>query len=200
MVDLIQLNNNKYLQTIEWESEPLDQFAYDAILDRLRDKYHWYLLTRVLRNTGRRVNEIIRKLTPGLVIEETDPEGRISHYIGIKLSKKRIDQKFIKVGLNGPIGVEVMQYARTKAHDKYLWPQDYTSYEKAFKKASMSALNEPHTPHQLRNLYAVELIEKGQPLPVVSKLLGHSNEKTTLEWYAKQTSRKKREINYSINA
>jgi integrase/recombinase XerD len=40
-------------------------------------------------------------------------------------------------------------------------------------------------PHQLRDTFAVDLLEKGVPLEEVSKLLGHESIKTTEKYYAK---------------
>ncbi|SRR6266849_6378392 len=40
-------------------------------------------------------------------------------------------------------------------------------------------------PHQLRDTFAVSLLEKGVPLEEVSKLLGHESIKTTEKYYAK---------------
>jgi integrase/recombinase XerD len=40
-------------------------------------------------------------------------------------------------------------------------------------------------PHQLRDTFAVSLLDKGVPLEEVSKLLGHESIKTTEKYYAK---------------
>jgi integrase/recombinase XerD len=40
-------------------------------------------------------------------------------------------------------------------------------------------------PHQLRDTFAVGLLEQGVPLEEVSKLLGHESIKTTEKYYAK---------------
>ena len=40
-------------------------------------------------------------------------------------------------------------------------------------------------PHQLRDTFAVDLLQKGVPLEEVSKLLGHESIKTTEKYYAK---------------
>ena len=40
-------------------------------------------------------------------------------------------------------------------------------------------------PHQLRDTFAVSMLEKGVPLEEVSKLLGHESIKTTERYYAK---------------
>jgi integrase/recombinase XerD len=40
-------------------------------------------------------------------------------------------------------------------------------------------------PHQLRDTFAVNLLQRGVPLEDVSKLLGHESIKTTEKFYAK---------------
>jgi integrase len=62
------------------------------------------------------------------------------------------------------------------------WHQDFVTHK--FKKLIRKAgLNDIYTLHSLRHTYATMLREKGVPLDIVQKLLGHSSYRTTDENY-----------------
>jgi integrase/recombinase XerD len=57
-------------------------------------------------------------------------------------------------------------------------------WERAFKRAFKAAGMPSGHSHQLRDTFAVSLLQKGVPLEKVSKLLGHTSIKTTEKSYA----------------
>ena len=57
-------------------------------------------------------------------------------------------------------------------------------WERAFKRTFVAAGMPSGHSHQLRDTFAVELLQQGIPLEEVSKLLGHTSIKTTEKSYA----------------
>jgi integron integrase len=56
-----------------------------------------------------------------------------------------------------------------------------TSVQKAVSKAAkMAGIDKPTGPHTLRHSYATHLAERGEPIEVISKLLGHKDIRTTM--------------------
>lgn len=55
--------------------------------------------------------------------------------------------------------------------------------EKTFKRACVRAGVEPFTPHQLRHLYATEMLRSGAKLEVVGRILGHASIGITADIY-----------------
>jgi integrase len=55
--------------------------------------------------------------------------------------------------------------------------------EKTLKRACLRAGVEPFTPHQLRHLYATEMLRNGAKLEVVGRILGHSSIGITADIY-----------------
>jgi len=59
----------------------------------------------------------------------------------------------------------------------------YTMLEKTLRRACLRAGIEPFTPHQLRHLYATEMLRNGAKLEVVGRILGHSSIGITADIY-----------------
>ena len=65
-------------------------------------------------------------------------------------------------------------------------PQTAVTYWQHDLRRTFRAAGQPGGhPHQLRDTFAVSLLEKGVPLEEVSKLLGHESIATTEKYYAK---------------
>ena len=60
-----------------------------------------------------------------------------------------------------------------------------TNWQHVLREAFRAAGQADGHPHQLRDTFAVSMLEKGVPLEEVSKLLGHESIKTTEKYYAK---------------
>ncbi len=65
--------------------------------------------------------------------------------------------------------------------------------EKTLKRACRRAGVEPFTPHQLRHLYATEMLRNGAKLEVVGRILGHSSIGITPDNYKHVRTRKMHE-------
>jgi len=77
-----------------------------------------------------------------------------------------------------------------KSDSPFVFPGDTkTGYaeiyniEKTLKRACLRAGVEPFTPHQLRHLYATEMLRNGAKLEVVGRILGHSSIGITADVY-----------------
>ena len=55
-------------------------------------------------------------------------------------------------------------------------------------------IGRPVHPHELRHLYVKTLIDGGVPVLAASKLVGHSDTKTTERWYYDLTAEQRRAI------
>lgn len=55
-------------------------------------------------------------------------------------------------------------------------------------------IGRPVHPHELRHLYVATLINGGVPVVAASKLVGHSDSKTTERWYYDLTAEQRRAI------
>jgi integrase len=77
----------------------------------------------------------------------------------------------------GEEGDFVLMSARGTAYTKR---RAHALFQKAVKRAKLGDVR----PHDLRHSYGSILLDKGVPLPAVSKLLGHANVQTTARIYA----------------
>jgi integrase/recombinase XerD len=91
------------------------------------------------------------------------------------------------------VAAEVIAAMKLNKNPKYaFWntgtgkPQTaVTNWQHDLRQAFRAAGMEDGHPHQLRDTFAVALLEQGVPLEEVSKLLGHESIKTTERYYAK---------------
>ena len=98
--------------------------------------------------------------------------------------------KFERVGLNGETASELRAYVdgNRVGPDLKIWPHTSRAFQIAFRKATREAIDVDHHPHELRNLYSVDLLARGYPLALVSRMLGHSSQAVTRRWYTRITS------------
>lgn len=98
----------------------------------------------------------------------------------------------VSVPIPPSIAKKVLSAMKLNANERYMFwntgtgkPQTaVTNWQHDLRQAFRAAgLPEGH-PHQLRDTFAVGLLEKGVPLEEVSKLLGHTSIKTTEKHYA----------------
>jgi len=186
----------------EIEHDPLDQADYEAIISYFARTRHaeWLLLTRILRATGLREAEVMR-LTTSLV-EHNGPETHLLVIRGKQRLKDGKRPKYERVALLYSVAMELDAYIASHRLPPE-WPifqHKARAYQYAFNKACLAATGSAHHPHELRGLYCVDLLEQGQPLAVVSKMLGHSSEATTLKYYNRLTSKQRNQINQGVRA
>ncbi len=63
-----------------------------------------------------------------------------------------------------------------------------------FAATGRKGIGRPVHPHELRHLYVKTLIDGGVPVLAASKLVGHSDTKTTERWYYDLTGEQRRAI------
>ncbi len=170
--------------------DPLDQRQYEAFracLPTWRD----VLIAKTLRSTGLRVMEFLRL------------EGR--HYtlsgpdfsLLVRRSKRRARQgEYERVYLPPGLGVELRDYVtgnRIAAQERVFSITD-RQVRYVFAAAGKRGIGRPVHPHELRHLYVKTLIDGGVPVLAASKLVGHSDTKTTERWYYDLTAEQRRGI------
>lgn len=74
-----------------------------------------------------------------------------------------------------------------------------TSIDRYKKKACDKANLRPITQHQFRHSHATLLVDKGFPITVVSKRLGHSKISTTLDYYVHNSSANEKRVVATLN-
>ena len=179
------------ITTEEMVQDPLDQQQYEAFkacLPTWRD----VLIAKMLRSTGLRVMEGLRL------------EGR--HYglsgpdfwILVSRSKRRANHKgeYERVYLAPGLGVELRDYItgnRIAPQDR-VFPITDRQVRYVFAAAGRRGIGRPVNPHELRHLYVKTLIDGGVPVLAASKLVGHSDTKTTERWYYDLTAEQRRGI------
>ncbi|MEK9895633.1 MAG: site-specific integrase [Burkholderiaceae bacterium] len=183
---------------IDYDLEPLDQTAYEAIKRALAirpGQYHWLLLTKVLRASGLREAEVMA-LTPSH-IERSGPD----YYLSVRRGKRRDkSDRYERAPISAEVGAELLGYCIRVDMRQRIWHQTPRAYQLAFRRAAIEATGQPHHPHELRALCAKDLLEQGYPLEVVSKMLGHTSTDTTRRWYLRLTSAERGAIMRNVRA
>lgn len=130
-----------------------------------------YRMIKMLQLTGRRVNEIL-----SLYWENVDFEGKIITMYNQKANRQEII----------PIHKSLEDFLKTfrKKKGKIF---DYQSADSLhFFRRALVRLDLPNYPlHSIRKTYATKLVHNDVAIFDAAKLLGHSNIRTTIEFYAK---------------
>jgi integrase/recombinase XerD len=146
---------------------------------RARDASKMRMIVILLMTAGLRLGEAI-----SLRRENVNLDRRELTVIG-KGSKQRT------VPLLQPTVDSLREYMRANPGESpFVFPGKTThghaeihNIEKTLRRACIRAGVEPFTPHQLRHLFATEMLKNGAKLEVVSKILGHSSIKVTVDVY-----------------
>lgn len=170
----------------------LDQAEYEQFKAGLacwRD----VLLAKVLRGTGVRVMELLRLEARHYAV--TGPEF---HLLIVRTKRKEIKykDKYERVFLPPSLGVEIRDYIKgNNIHSSQrVFAITDRALRYAFEKAGLKTLGRSVHPHELRHLFAKTLIDGGVPVLAASKLMGHTNPKTTEEWYYDLSANQRRAI------
>jgi integrase/recombinase XerD len=114
----------------------------------------------------------------------------------------------VSVPIPPDVAAEVIAAMKLNANERYIfwntgvgtaqtavthWQHDL---RQAFRAAGMPSGH----PHQLRDTFAVGLLEKGIPLEEVSKLLGHTSIKTTEKHYAPWVKKRQKRLDELVTA
>ncbi len=179
------------ITTEEMVQDPLDQPMYEAFkacLPTWRD----VLIAKTLRSTGVRVMEGLR-----LEGRHYDLSGPY-FWILVQRSKRRAKHKgeYERVYLPPGLGVELRDYIAGNriAPDERVFPITDRQVRYVFAAAGKRGIGRPVHPHELRHLYVKTLIDGGVPVLAASKLVGHSDTKTTERWYYDLTAEQRRGI------
>ena len=175
----------------EIAQDPLDQREYEAFkacLPTWRD----VLIAKVLRSSGLRVMELLR-----LERRHYDVPGP-DFSILVRRSKRRAKPRveYERVYLPPGLGVELRDYVTGNriAPEDRVFPITDRQIRYVFSAAGNRGLGRPVHTHELRHLYVKTLIDGGVPVLAVSKLVGHSDTKTTEQWYYDLTAEQRRLI------
>jgi len=170
--------------------DPLDHHQYEAFracLPTWRD----VLIAKTLRSTGLRVMEFLR--LEGRHCLLSGPDFRLL----VRRSKRRLKEgEYEQVYLPPGLGVELRDYVTGNriAPDHRVFSITDRQVRYVFAAAGKRGIGRPVHPHELRHLYVKTLIDGGVPVLAASKLVGHSDAKTTERWYYDLTAEQRRGI------
>ena len=184
----------------EWEfiNTDLDVPAYEklkaALMDSGRHSYRNMLLAQFLFNTGLRISEALA-VTPAHVRRSG---GDI--LIAIRRGKSKNAQEEA-MPVNAELGLAIWNFAQglgLKANQRIFGITSRRA-EQIFAAAGEKALGRRVHPHQLRALFTTYSMDAlGLPVETVSKMLGHTSTKTTMEYYYKLNPERHAAVSKSI--
>lgn len=188
-------NNVKVLEKNEFNK--LKRAFY--VKDNKRD----ISIFETLANTGIRVSEFIKLELDDVIITERNGQNNFSKVI-IRQGK---GEKYREIPLNNTARKAITEYldVRTKTNSYKLFigqrgELTRDAINKLLKRYSKAAAIEwIVTPHILRHTFATRLIRKGVPLLVVAELLGHSDPKTTADFYINISAQDKQNAVYDLD-
>lgn len=157
-------------------------------------KFEFHILIWFLALTGLRINEALAlkvgdvDLKKGLVNVKRawiQTDGYKRKLGPTKSGRSRtvpLDKDFISAVQGQMVKKMQSDFLFTNSAGK---PLEYAWFRKnVFNPAVAAAGLEGVSPHSLRHTYASLLLDKGAPIPVVSRLLGHASPATTMSIYA----------------
>ena len=170
---------------------PLTQQGYEALRDHLAAQGSWrnVLLCKLLRATGLRISEVM-EITP----QHLGRDGPSSYVLVRRRKKRKLEWE--EVDLPPQLALELQAYAaglQIKAGDR-LFPITDRAARDVFYKAGLAGIGRRVAPHEFRKLYVSYLLDGGVTPPATAKMVGHTDPRTTLEWYYELSREKRREI------
>lgn len=180
---------NKYLETEE----------LSLLLESMKDRQHWYLLTKFLALSGLRIGEAL-----ALLPEDIDTHIHVTKTYLTKINDigdvpKTADSNrdvFIQAELAEVIA-EVKKWRlsymiKTGIRDERLFPLNYTTFQNYITRKGRAVVpGKTVSPHTLRHTHASLLAESGMSLEAISRRLGHADSKITKEVYLHVTEKVK---------
>lgn len=146
-------------------------------------------IVEVLSNTGIRASELISLTVHDVVLTKRNGSQTYS-YIIVRQGK---GGKYREVPLNASARKALQEYLSSRNSDcEKLFigqrgPLRRESIDKILKKYCRLAGIEHISAHVLRHTFCTRLIQEGTPIPIVSKLAGHSSIQTTMDFYIRIT-------------
>ena len=161
--------------------DTLTQGEYETFRDALtnwRDR----LICMVLRNTGLRINEVLGLQVRSCKLPTLENPASI---LLIQRSKKRGQAETEPIYINPNLGVQLRDYIK----GRFLKPTDKVFNSKdralryAFEKAGITALGRPVQPKEFRSLFVQTMVDGGVDMATASKMVGHTDIRTTQKHY-----------------
>jgi integrase/recombinase XerD len=171
---------------------PLSDSQYKELLKVIPDEFpapkakRVHALVRLMRFSGLAIRDAVT-----LTRDELKRDGKVGLY-RIVTSRQKTGTH-VSVVIPPDVAKEVMEAMKLNGCKKFIFwntgtgkPQTaVTNWQHDLRQVFRAAGQPEGHPHQLRDTFAVGLLEKGVPLEEVSKLLGHESIKTTEKYYAK---------------
>ena len=173
--------------------EPLSLADYQALKQALAGGRHGHrniLIVQCLFGTGLRIAELLR-----LTRDRVTPDGPDTH---IQVWRgKRQKKRWETIPLHPELGAALRAYIQGNGipWTGCVFAVTARQVQRFVRAAGIKALGRPVHPHQLRKLYATTLIHNDIPVAVAAKMLGHSDSRTTEQWYHDLTLDQRHEIN-----
>ncbi len=168
------------LKTTSKEILVIPDEHFRVILEYLKDHdIEQYEIIEMLRLSGRRVNEVLSVCKESINFND----GLISIY-----NKKASRYEYI------PIHTKLRELLESIIERKQLKKGNLFNYKNAssmrFWKRALKRLGLPHYPlHSIRKTFATKLVYNNVPIFEASKILGHSNIKTTIDFQLFKTKK-----------
>ena len=169
--------------------EPLLTHEYKVLIgstSKLRNK----LLIRFLASTGLRIREVLRLKVEHLGMDTTQLPASPFVWI-IRSKKKTVKPEMQHLNLDLWNDLDMYLKLERKTHNDYIFDVKYTTFLMAIERLSEQVLGRKITPHDLRRYHLRLLREVGLSITDASKLLGHTSEHTTYQYYATLSRKEK---------
>ncbi|MGB9832950.1 MAG: tyrosine-type recombinase/integrase [Caldisericum exile] len=144
-------------------------------------------LIELLINTGIRVSELVSLTVQDIHLTERNGSQNYS-YIVIRNGK---GSKYREIPLNSQVKKALEEYLaiRPSSSDRIFigqrGPLRREAVDKIIKKYCRMAGIEEISAHVLRHTFCTRLVAENVPLPIISKLAGHSSIQTTMDFYVR---------------
>ncbi|BBG23936.1 site-specific tyrosine recombinase/integron integrase [Sulfuracidifex tepidarius] len=149
------------------EYKALNEKQALALLNAVRGR-KGRLAVRLLLDTGIRSNELL-----SLRVVDVDLDHNLLRLRNTKNGEERV------VFFTEETATQLRSYVRGKDPQSRLFDISYQALYKLIRRAGKRCGIEDLRPHILRHTFATMAIKKGIPLPVLQKILGHHDIKTT---------------------
>ena len=172
----------------------LTQAEYEAFRDSFRN-FRDRLICMVLRNTGLRVNEVL-----SLTVRQCNLDGPAS-FLYIQRTKKREKPEYERIYLVPGLGVQLRDFIKgspLKPTDR-VFDIKSRGLRYAFTNAGMVALGRPVQPKEFRSFFVQTMVDVlNVPMAAASKMVGHSDVRTTQKHYYELTADRRQWIGEGI--
>jgi integrase/recombinase XerD len=171
---------------------PLTEKQYAKLLDVIESEFRnpdrverIHALIRLMRHSGLAIQDAV-------TLERVEIEWDSKSKLHSVVTSRQKTGTHVSVPLPPDVAAEVIAVMEKNDHPQYIFwnrrdgkPKAAVDvWERAFKRVFVAAGMPSGHSHQLRDTFAVELLQQGVPLEEVSKLLGHTSIRTTEKSYA----------------